>query len=305
MGSSPTQGTNMNKLAFTYQFNPTATNSIVFNKTLRPHQSWPQEILNAVDTIKASTDKDLVVCYSGGIDSELICWALLKKNIDFKVLTVRYTNKLNQYDIDFTTKFCQQHNIEQIFLDIDPIDFYTNGIQKYIVQGYRAHNLYRYFQLFLLEHVENMNATAIIGSGEQMYALSNNQPGIEYFGDFFTPLVFNESLKNIHYPCFYYSTPELVISYMETEPVKMLLDNPFFLSRQFWPPKKEAFSSNLVKQMVIYNNFPELELRRKYSGFESFYDFRLREQAKYKSLFPELTASVFLTVQDMKRQLLS
>jgi hypothetical protein len=294
----------MNKLAFRYQFNPTVKNSILFNGITKPCSTWDQEVLTAVEQVRSSTTKDLVVCYSGGIDSELICWALLQKKISFKVLTVKFKSSLNNYDIDFAIKFCKKYNIDQTFIDIDPIEFYTNGIQKYISKGFKAHNLYRYFQMFLLEQVEKMDCTAIIGSGEQMYAMMDDQPGVEYFGDFFTPLAFNETLSNLHYPCFYYSTPELVLSYMETPPVAMLLSNPAYLRRPFWPPKKEAFSANLVKQMVIYNTFPELELRRKYSGFESFYDFRLQEQRKYKMLFPELT-STFLTIDQMKSQLQS
>lgn len=293
----------MNKLAFTYQFNPTVKNSILFNSITRPCSTWGQEVLMAVEQIRSSTTKDLVVCYSGGIDSELICQALLQKKIPFKVLTVKFKSDQNNYDIDFSTKFCKQHNINQTFIDIDPIEFYTNGIQKYILQGFKAHNLYRYLQMFLLEYVEKLDATAIIGSGEQMYAVVDDQPGVEYFGDFFTTLEFNKTLSNFHYPCFYYSTPELVLSYMETPPVAMLLSNPAYLRRQFWPPKKEAFSSNLVKQIVIYNTFPELELRRKYTGFENIHYFRIHEQSKYRMMFPELSNSTFLTIDQIKSQL--
>ena len=98
--------------------------------TLKP-MSWREECIRAVDMMYQSTDKQMLVHFSGGIDSEIICRALLENNHPFKVSIGRFENGLNSHDIAYAVKFCKEYNIEYSFIDFDMIDFINTNFYHY------------------------------------------------------------------------------------------------------------------------------------------------------------------------------
>jgi len=56
-----------------------------FGKCTQEPMSWRQECVRAADLIYQSTDKQIVINFSGGIDSEIICMSFLLAEHPFKV----------------------------------------------------------------------------------------------------------------------------------------------------------------------------------------------------------------------------
>jgi asparagine synthetase B (glutamine-hydrolysing) len=124
--------------------------SMRFDRITRPVQSWRREMTNTVNSIAVSTHRPIVLCFSGGIDSEVIALSLIENNIPFTVLTVKQKNNINRYDTKWADDFCKKYNIEQKIVAFDPDDFWSNQIQKYREQGLISWRPWRYFQIYLI-----------------------------------------------------------------------------------------------------------------------------------------------------------
>jgi hypothetical protein len=298
----------MHNLSFTYDLTPTNFN-LKFKPVSRDPAPWKEEILHTAEYIRHNTTKPIIVACSGGIDSEAVCLAFLSKKIPFRVLSVRYVHgdrtDFLDHDLVYAINFCEQHQLEHIIVDLDPFVFYEKEIHKYIYRGWPAINIFKYLQMFIVETIDNMDCTAVLGCGEQLYSLHEGKPVISKTRDFFSILDFLSECKNPHFPFFYHTTPEQTLSYLNEPLVDALINNPVYLEKP-WPgfnKKLEAISSFLIKQIVIQNSFPSMEHRRKFGGFETLVEFKLKKESALKELFPWLAGQDHVTVEQMKSQL--
>jgi len=92
---------------------------------------WRSECIRAADLMYQSTDKHIVVHFSGGIDSEIICRSFLEAGRPFKVRICNFKNNLNKHDIDFAVKFCKENNVEYSFFDLDIEEFLESDCYQY------------------------------------------------------------------------------------------------------------------------------------------------------------------------------
>jgi hypothetical protein len=266
---------NLENIAYEYSY-PLA---IKFKAISRPPKSLEEEVVETARYIKSKTSKPIIVGLSGGIDSEVVCRAFLKANIDFTTITVRYKDNLNLHDIEYADRFCKKFNIKQTYIDMDPFDFYENGIQKYINEGYTPTNLFRYLTLFLMDTIDSMGGCAVIGAGEQIYLNINNVVQIEHPENLLAPLEWTRN-NSIHFPYFFQTTPEITAAYLNHELIKLLTTEPKYYKCAWWP----GYSSE--KTMVYHSIFTDMERRRKFNGFENIDKFRQRKQTLLKEKFP-------------------
>jgi hypothetical protein len=298
----------MHNLSFTYDLTPTNFN-LKFKPVSRPPLPWKEEILHTAEYIRNNTTKPIIVASSGGIDSEAVCLAFLSKQIPFRVLSVRYVhgdkNDFLDHDLGYAIKFCKEHQLEHIIVDLDPFAFYEKEIHRYIYQGWPAINIFKYLQMFLLETIDNMDCTGILGCGEQLYTLQEGKPSISKTRDFFSILDFLSSCKNIHFPFFFHATPEQTLSYLNEPLVDYIVNNPVYLEKRWpgWGRDLEAIAAFLIKQIVIQTSFPSMEHRRKFGGFETLMEFKLKKEAALREMFPWLLVQDYVTVEQMKLQL--
>ena len=157
----------MNNIAFEYEYKFDKLN-LKFKPLSREVGTLYDELLSTVRFIRSSTDKPIMVCLSGGIDSEIICRAFLKAGIEFSVVTARHKNRTNDFDIQHARNFCKEFNIPMRIVELDTEDYFVNRVEQHISNGYKSLNIYRYFQLFMLETIESLGGCAVIGSGEQL-----------------------------------------------------------------------------------------------------------------------------------------
>lgn len=258
----------MNNVNFTYFYinAPDVKIGKRFGMTFKPVRrsvgSWKTELINTAKRIGKASKKPLYLCLSGGIDSEVMALAFIEAKIPFKVLTLKHQTDTNIHDISYAERFCQDNNLEQIFVEFDPSTFY----QKYI-SDYRSVSIFRYLQLLILETVESLGGTAVLGGGEQVYYTIDDKIYIKYDPGFVLPLEWCKKNKTIHYPYFHMHNSELLASYMQLDIISMLLDNPFYF-------KNHHFMS--IEKILVYNGYwPNMARRTKYNGFE-----QIKEQRK-------------------------
>ena len=281
----------MQNIAFDYNY----PLNIAFKKVARPVESWDEEIVTNAKYIRSQTDKPIVVALSGGIDSEVVCRAFLKAEIDFTVLTVRYKDKINQHDFVYAENFCKKFNIKQTFVEVDRFVLYGKEVENCISQGYIANNIFRYLQLFLLKTIDAMGGCAVLGGGEHLYKHVNGMVNLRYPEDFLMVLEWIKNNNTLHFPYFFQTTPEIMASYLDHELVKLLTANP----KYYHCPEYHGFSPEKI--LIYHAAFPDMERRRKFNGFENFWQYKRDQQKILIEKHPQ--AVIFKPVSDIRSEL--
>lgn len=301
---------NNQSLAFTYKYYDIPNHpvegrfQIRFSPIQRPLLPWKDEVANTVKTICKSSTSPLYVAMSGGIDSEIVARSLLENSIPFSAITIEYTNQLNAHDIQYARDFCKKHSIEQQIITVDPNYLYTTKMEEYISKGYRARNLYRYLQLFILETVENLNGTAILGAETQAYYLLNDQLHIRYSTEILNIVNWCKQNNTNHCVNFFLHNPELYASYMKMPCVDQVLNNPALCENTVEVDRVRNVPSGTSpeKELVYQSVWPDLIERPKYNGFEEIYQLRNITQNILRARFPDV-GFVYLPVNKIKNQL--
>lgn len=269
--------------------------SIVFNPVTRPLNDWRTEVLLTAKHINNTKTKPLMLSLSGGIDAEVAARAFLELNIPFEVFSVRHTQGTNDYDIKFARDFCNQYNIKHHIHEIDYVDFWTNSVQKYIDQGYRANSIFRFLQLLILDTINNMGYTAVLGSGDQQYKTINGQICLPLSPPWIMPVEWCRRNNVTHYPYFYMSNPEVFASWMKTELVEVKLKDPAWFVN-VWG------NASLEKQDTYHKNWPDMPRRSKTDGFEKMRAWKISREKELISMFPDIVW-YYMPVSTIKQQL--
>lgn len=259
--------------------------SLLFKKSTRHPLDFKSEVENACKKIQEKTPRKIIVCLSGGLDSEVIAKSLIKLNIPFECLVVEFDNGLNNHDIQYAKEFCNENKLTLHVLQMNIME----TIKKWRENPYHFDSkvpcllVYRFMQMHLMTHIcENMNGFAIIGSGEQRY---NNKFDIEYNTAQFSPLIFrNNKFKDCAEPYFFYSTPELIWSYANE--AKNFIGDVGPLGHN-------------IKTLVYEKFWPDLKVRPKYHGYEQIQNERNFTENLLSFHYYEYNKTFFINIQEI------
>jgi hypothetical protein len=93
--------------------------------------------------LKERQTKIVEVCYSGGVDSEVVLLSCIHNKIPVRAITMRikYNDILiNTHDIYYSEKFCREHNIEHKFIDFDFVKIGESGEYLKLLSPYNIKN---------------------------------------------------------------------------------------------------------------------------------------------------------------------
>jgi hypothetical protein len=100
---------------------------VAYGRCRRPVLDWRNECLETARLIRANTTQDIVVLFSGGIDSEVVLQSFMFCRIPVRAAITRFRNDLNMQDVYYAVKFCETHSIPYVFLDLDVEKFFESG----------------------------------------------------------------------------------------------------------------------------------------------------------------------------------
>lgn len=274
---------------------------LTFRPVTRTVFDFKEEVLNTARTIYHDSDKPLMLCFSGGIDSEVVARALIELDIDFTCLIVRHNEGTNDYDVHHALKFCKEYSIKYIKYDIDFHEFMKVKVFEYIEQGFKVATPLL-FLINLLEIVDSLGFTAILGLGEHEYYNINDNPCLIH-NENYTILLDWMLIKNKkHFPHFFNHNPEIVASYIQTDLMKFLLKNPKYFS-----PLGTHYLNQSVEKILIYHNYwHNMARRSKFGGFEDPIIVKLINDLNLKldnKLAGYTKRKVILTIDQIKSQL--
>src|SRR3989344_2464797 len=240
---------------------------VAFDACTREPKQWKAELYAAARKVAARTEKPLWLCSSGGIDSEIMCHAFFDQGIDFSVLTIEHAGGMNKHDIGFAREWCRKHDVAQKIIHLDIQSFIEADIHAYTKQGYIAERIFPYAQLRLLEIVERMGGFAVLGAGEQHYRIdpttstpSEDDVFLEF--DVGQTVAFEWCAHNntVHEPFFFYSAPELCLSYVQQPLIQFALSHPDIF--------RHPTSIYTLKRLVFQSAWTTHKPRPKYHGLE-------------------------------------
>ena len=273
-----------------------------FNSITRELMPWHEEVKNTAKLIAQSTNKPIYLAMSGGIDGEAVARTFIECNIPFIAITLSYTNNLNYHDNRYAVEFCKKYNIEHKIITVDPAWLYGPKKTEYINNGYKAANLYRYLQLYILETVESLGGTAILSAGEQIYYTNGTCLFLSRSPELILSFDYCERNNTLHYVNFFLHNPEIYASYMKLKLIEQLIDNPKMCLNGMG--NKAASPNGLApeKQLIYHNTWEGMTPRPKFSGFENIQHKRNEVQAKLQQEFSDIQ-SIYIPVDIVKQQL--
>jgi hypothetical protein len=248
---------------------------VIFNETTfdlklkpcsREYYSWDKELIITAEKYK-NVNKPIFLSLSGGIDSEVMAMAFIKAGVPFVPFILEYfldNEVINNHDISYALDFCKKNNLTPFIKRIDPNIFIDMAYDKKYKDYDNVIGVYQYIQLYIIEAVEELGGMVVLGSGIQMWRFFRCELRLMFYSSYFNSIHYISKNNLCHWPTFFWTTPELIRSYLDLPVVQQSLKNPeIFRDREMFETiKKEAYHSV----------FPNLERRQKYHGYENFYN---------------------------------
>jgi hypothetical protein len=265
---------------------------LTFRPLTRAVMPWIDELSIAAEKYK-SISKPLYLGLSGGIDSEVIARTFLKEKIDFIPLIIEYRHSdmvLNEHDIQYAKDFCKLNKLDALVHSVEADDLIKMAFDERYFPYYRVTSLYQYVQIYLVNLVEALNGFLVAGSGVQSWTY-DRELKFKLYGFYLNVYEYMNDHNLVHWPSFFWTTPELNYAYMQT----------FVAQKAFEYPKKFKFMwySEHVKRQIYHTYFPDLQKREKYHGYEKFsvvpaYKNLLTSIINYESSTTKITYNDFI-----------
>lgn len=182
-----------------------------------------KESVRACQLIYEKYQKPLIVCLSGGLDSECMIQAVQASEVPYKVAIMRFVPDFNKHDIIFAEEYCRLHHIKPTYYDIDIIQFYESGeFCEYAIK-YRTNSPQFCAHIWMADQIED-GVVLLAGSSpylnyydkagtllkectlftpeDKEYATDRlfqikNKPGVAHFFQYTTELYFSFLFKTI------------------------------------------------------------------------------------------------------------
>lgn len=245
-----------------------------------------KECINACRLIGETAEKPIAVCYSGGIDSEVIISSMVDAGVNCSALIVSLIHDgqiANSHDTDYAYSFVKKNNIPYVEHTLDFDDYVRNRLLSDV-------ELYQSPRPGILVHSDIVRTfckdyLCILGGGDINMSRSrlNGYPDKE--GMFISEE--QTSVSPIHAASllgekvvnrFFMYTPELMYSWLINEDIKAFVK----YERSF-----VGINSYKMKPFVLHKLWPELEPRPKYTGYENI---PLFDKNKWNSCDPALVS---------------
>lgn len=251
-----------------------------FGRTSAKVKSFKQELLGAARSTLDHVAGQLVVLFSGGVDSEVMLRSLLAVGANPKVIIARYENDYNIYDVSYAVTICNILDIRYDIVDINLAKFYENDAEKMS----ELSQIDRPRALPYCKLLEMIDGFPVMGASDlSPYRINNDysRKGTWMMRCWEHDIGWSKFLLAIKKPGiaeWYKWTPGLVISYMNTHWFHNLVSDKYY----------GKLGSNSTKIVGYKEAFSDLMPRQKKTGFENIdnlvNEFETFLQKKYNGL---------------------
>lgn len=283
--------------------------TVEYGRCKRNPNNFKLECLETARQIFQDADNQIVILFSGGVDSEVVVQSFLMAGIPFKVAVLRFKNGLNQHDISYAIKFCERNEVKFDIYELDILRFWENQLFEYADPTQCVSPLL----LSTMWLVDQIDGYPVIGSGECLLVKEREPdyvPGVSPYLKSPWSLWEKEKIaawyrhfivrRRNGCPGFFQYTPEIILSYLQDPFVGRLINSEIH-------GKLTTESSKLE----IYMQHFDLETRKKYTGFEMVSQFDpiyraelMKKYSAYDQIVKTYTNDLFQKLSPLEEKVL-
>ena len=237
--------------------------------------------------------KEIVILYSGGMDSEWLCESFWLAKVPFRPLIVNYNND-NAHDLYWARRYLQRR-----------------GIQNAIEWNFDLRKWYGSQEQF--EIAERCQMSELAYSGQFRAMLEFQHPDRIFLNGYDEPVITaddsaEERVWNLTYNERHYAIHKFMAAYgFNTQPGGWVDANVFaaYTHCPMWQllvanmVQPQVWNSEMIKYRIYSNAFPFMEGRTKYTGFETMLDVIVPATKKWREYTDEKYGTRWL--QDWSR----
>lgn len=255
--------------------------------------NFREQCIRAASLIGVSTSEDIWLCFSGGIDSEVVFHALRIAEVPFKVAICKFKNEINEHDIKWARKICSDHDIEYYEWELDIMKF-LEGEMFNIAAKYKLITSHAPWHIWLAEQVPGF---PVFGGGDLI--IRREESTINYTISWApqSSLVHRFLMDNDRegQPYFFLHTPDLMASFIL---------HPYVQSFLKTSKSMRMLGIKYFKPAMYVSSWPEMIYQRqKYTGLETIKDF---DDSKRKILwdkYNEYAIPITFTLDELMKHI--
>lgn len=260
-------------------------NSQRVNKDQKFHIWWnaPKQLESLVDAsvraareARAATNKEIIVLYSGGVDSEWVLESFRRANIQVTPLVVVYEDDLNAHDLFWARRYLDRHNYNAIWHRVNLRQWYDSpDILEMAAKVQTPELAYTAQFKSILDH-HNGSRVFVTGYDEPQIVADDSDGKrkwtLTYMERHYSVCKFfiQYQVPGISWGGF---SPELFASYVFHPQWQMLMANMY---------NPLVWNSESVKPQMMNYSF-QLEQRPKFTGFEEALDIVVNKSQEWQA----------------------
>lgn len=233
--------------------------------------SFRDECVRAAKLLAESAKRPLLLCLSGGLNSEIMARAFIEANIPFEVVILnynyRFTTSINDHETKRAVQFVIENNLTCHTATLDIEDYFKNTLPGLCSQ-YKTNKLSKLIACEIIKQFPTYHC--VMGSDELLLQRhrTNGRPGRSgvYAEEELVNVAGIETAINSGTTVssrFFIYTPELMLAYLLNPMVKQWVKYEYALHNSF-----VSVNSYANKIYVGHDFWPDMPTRIKYTGFE-------------------------------------
>jgi len=225
---------------------------VKYGRCERDPSDFRSECVNAARLIREATTLPIYICFSGGMDSEIVVRSFMEANIPITCLIASFDD-LNQHDISYAFEFCSRHSLPYEVHRINIPRFWKEDLMEYAIKT----NCISPQLPVIMWLADKVKGHVVLGSGE-CYMVRNEKSIWELWekekiASWYRHFMVSDKEGT---PGFFQYTPELMLSFITDDVINMDLN---------------IGSSTYYEKKKVYNKYwNDLIERPIHTGFEAF-----------------------------------
>lgn len=225
-------------------------------------------------------DREIMILYSGGLDSEWLCESFFLAGVPFTPVIVRYSGSDNEHDLKWATRYLERRQLLQrtLYWDFDLRGWYGSNEQFEIAEN---------SQLSELAYTGQFKAMLELNRPDRIFLNGYDEPVItaaDDSGQRQWNLTYNERHYAVHKFSQHYGIPTQQGGWVNSSVFAAYVNSPVWQLLVANLVNPLIWNSELLKVNIYQKAFPFLEARPKYTGFENMLDVVVPATKKWRSL---------------------
>ena len=253
---------------------------------------WRSECIIAAREIRASTNREIWLCFSGGIDSEIVAESFRYARIPIRAAILRFKNDINAHDISWAISYCEMHKVPYELFDLDINAFFDSGEMMHFADLTSCPTPQLPSSMKLMELIAKRGGYPILGSAE-CYLSRHNTGWYMYEREKIASLY--RYLLKTNTPGqagFYQWNPEIMYSFLVDPLLKNLVEDKI-------PNHKDTY----YLKPELYAQYWKFHTRPKYTGFEKIERLDRKWRPILEQKFGHCDEQVYIRYDDLVQRL--